>query len=71
MTKVGRQDREPGTGVARPIAIEGGANREAVPQIVDQGSAGRRARTDAAVMQPLVQDRLHHGVAHPFAARID
>ena len=59
MTKVGRQDREPGAGVARPIVIDDGADGEAVPQIVDPRPARRRARSDAAMMQQLVEDRLH------------
>ena len=71
MTEIGGQDRKAGTGVACPVAIDDGVDGEAVPKIVDPGSACRRARRDAAMMQQFPERRLHVPVAQPSACRTD
>jgi len=53
------------------IVVCDGADGEAVPKIVDPGSACRGTRNDGAVMQKLVEDPVHGSIAQPFAARAD
>ena len=69
MAEIGRQDRQAGAWViAVAIAIEDGADGEAVPKIVEPGPACRRARRDAGMTSSLLERRLHVRVEQPRAA---
>ena len=71
MTKIGGQDRKARAGGACPVVIGDGADSKAVPKIMDPWPASRRARSDAAMMQQFLEDRLHDRIAQPFGSRTD
>ncbi len=71
MTKIGGQDRKARAGGACPVVIGDGTDSKTVPKIMDPWPASRRARSDAAMMQQFLEDRLHDRIAQPFGSRTD